>query len=198
VSLEKVTLQVKKVRVQESIYQSLASGMKKQLVHYPIQKTAMHPLVIPKGQKTVNAYIFKGLSPKVIITAFVKRESMSSHTLDPFKFEDFKLKSFTIHRQSGRTEVFQPNEWKLPEFTALCRTFGHKIGISLDDFKSNTFILVTNLAADMNINEVQKFKIMQLRLEATFEQPMEHDVTVINLAICDEDVTIDKNFRVNL
>ena len=123
---------------------------------------------------------------------------MSSHTLDPFKFEDFKLKYFTIHQESGRTIVFQPKKQPIKEYLALIKTFTGDIGLTLDEFKSNTFLLVTNLAPDMDINAIQKCQTLQLQLEATFEEALTQDVTIINMAICDGTVAIDKNFRVKL
>lgn len=201
VSLEKAILKMKKVRVNKNIYQAHSVGLLKRPSLYPIQRTCMQSFIIPQGQSSfVFESIFNDISPKVIVTALVNSNASTNSQLDPFKFEHFKLNHFALYRD-GSAKIYQPNFNKklcVNEFMALYNTFSSNIGLTFNDFTSNMSLLVTNLSADMNIHEVQERKIMNLRMEMKFEEALAQNVTVINMAICDGMVIIDKNLRVTM
>ena len=93
--LEKVCLEVKKVRVNPEIYNAHSHGLMKQNAYYPLDRTHLLAYTIPKGSTNYTISNFSpGASPKSVMVAMVKSKTVPH--VDPFKFEPFKLNSITL------------------------------------------------------------------------------------------------------
>ena len=207
-SLESAMLKVKKVQVNKSIYQAHSLGILRQNALYPLRRTLMVSHTVTQGLKSYAIdNLFRGHSPKAIVTLMVKDNAATSMLADPFTFEPFNLNYFALSQDGvilPNNRPFTPdfaNNLCMQEYASLFQALqlfsqNQTIDVTFDEFKTNKCIFITNLCPDLDLELTQIQKFSNLRLEMKFAQALAQNINVIMMAICDDVLEIDKNLRV--
>jgi hypothetical protein len=207
VSIESAFLRLKRVRPAPEVLSAHLRGLQSRNALYPICRTVVNNFTIPTGSNSFAIEnLFRGRSPKLIVTAMVKESSITGSG-NPFQFENFGLNYFAI-LQDGISKpnfrAFEPDfqgDNYVIEYLSLYLALqilhdNCSIDISYADFKSSRCIFATNLCADMDFRKGQPLKNSNLRLELKFSAALAANINVIMMAFCDDIVEVDQHRRV--
>ena len=207
-SLESAMMKVKKVQVNKSIYQAHSLGILRQNALYPFRRTLLVSHSVAQGATSHSIdNVFRGHSPKAIITVMVKDSATTTITSDPFTFEPFHLNYFALSRDGvilPNLRAFTPDfdlGLCMNEYASLFQalqifTQNQTIDVTFEEFKTNKCIFLTNLCPDMDLENTQPTHISNLRLEMKFSEALAQNINIIMMAICDDVLEIDKSSRV--
>ena len=187
-SLESALLKVKKVQVNKSIYQAHSLGILRQNALYPLRRTLLVSHTVAQGIKSYSIdNLFRGHSPKAIVTLMVKDTAATSMLADPFTFEPFALNYFALSQDGvilPNNRAFTPDfvsNLCMQEYASLFQalqlfTQNQTIDVTFDEFCTTKCIFITNLCPDLDLELTQIQKSSNLRLEMKFAQALAQNI----------------------
>ena len=207
IQFEEVVLYVPRVKLNPSVINGHAVGLKKQNAIYPLLHTELTTFTIPIGQKSFKKdRLFPDEAPKLLLVAMVSNSAYNGDiTKNPFHFQHFGLDSLTLYRDglsvSGRP--FTPdfaNGKAMRSYLQTMQTFHYynnddTNGLTLNDFINGYTIFAFDLTADKDISAAyrQGRATRNLRLDLTFTDATKETINVLLYSVYDSKIEITQH-----
>ena len=204
VVFQEVVLYVPRVKLNPSVINGHAAGLKKQNAIYPLHHTELTTFTIPMGQKSFKKdCLFPNEAPKLLMIAMVSNAAYNGDVeKNPFNFQHFDLDSLTLYRDglsvSGRpfTPDFDSGK-TMRSYMQTMQTFHYynnddTNGLTLEEFNDGYTIFAFDLTADKDIAAThrQGRTTRNLRLDLTFTKATPETINVLLYAVYDSKIEI--------
>lgn len=207
IEFQEVVLYVPRVKLNPSVINGHAAGLKKQNAIYPIHHSELTTFTIPIGQKSFKKdRLFPDEAPKLLLIAMVSNAAYNGDIKkNPFHFQHYGVDSLTLYRDglsvSGRP--FTPdfdNGKTMRSYMQTMQTFHYyndddTNGLTLNDFNKGYTIFAFDLTADKDIAAAhrQGRSTRNLRLDLTFNKATTETINVLLYAVYDSKVEITQH-----
>ena len=204
IAFQEVVLYVPRFKLNPSVINGHAMGLKKQNAIYPLLHNELTTFTIPIGQKSFKKdRLFPVEAPKLLMIAMVSNAAYNGDiTKNPFNFHHFGLNNLTLYcdGQSVTGRPFTPdfNHGKaMRSYMQTMQTFGYynnddTNGLTLEEFTKGYTIFAFDLTADRDIaaSHRQGRTTKNLRLDLSFKKATAETINVLLYAVYDSKIEI--------
>ena len=205
VYIEEAKLQIRRVKVEQSVIAAHRLGLESQNAIYPIQRAKVVHFTIPKdshGEYKDNLFSDERL-PKFVLVAFqTSKESSGDYSSFCSEFKHCNVKSLTLSRNVDYREVyttdFENKNYTMAYVQSVIRNLGllnkdRNNGITMEDFKEKYPFFTFVLSPDFDIQQTQLPKSGNLKLDVRFDQPLPESMTMFIYGLFDSEIQIAKH-----
>jgi hypothetical protein len=198
-------LYVRRVKVDPAVELGHAKGLRAKNAIYPYTIGKCLTYSIPNGTSSyMKENLFSNAQlPKFVIVGLVPSDAYNgSYTSKPFEFKHFGTTNIALY-QDGQSVPFK-REYVSDFAKGLCTdTYFRSMvvntqmmntnrthGIDIADYKKKYTFFTFNLCADFEMNQVQKVRESNLRLEMRFKNALTSAINVIVYGVFDATLQI--------
>lgn len=204
IKIHNLYLNLRRVTLDQKLHERNEKQLETTPAYYNITQSKIKTYVINSGTQSLTIpNIFRGNLPRSLMFGFVDARGFNGTiSVNPFKFENFKLKYVNLKKNSEPVvgTVFQPN-FSSGNYIREYRFFMDNIGIAHDngtnsispeEWAKNSNLWVYDLTPDLcNSFHLHKTETGNIDLDIAFEDATTKNIQMIVYASFNEAVLID-------